>query len=113
MCAVGTLILSFALVRTQIIAPLRGRANQLKAVRDVGLAMTSRLRLEEVLSTIAGQAAEILKASGAGIYMKQDNRLELAAVHNIPVALNGHQLALCQGLAGKDSVTGQSTRIED
>ena len=112
-CAAATLILSFALVRTQIIAPLRGRANQLKAVRDVGLAMTSRLRLEEVLSTIAGQAAEILKASGAGIYMKQDNRLELAAVHNMPVAFNGHQLALGEGLAGQVAVTGQSTRIED
>jgi signal transduction histidine kinase len=112
-CAVGTLILSFALVRTHIIAPLRGRANQLKAVRDVGLAMTSRIRLEEVLSTIAGQAAEILKAHGAGIFMKQGNVLELAAVHNMPSAFTGHQLAIGEGLAGQVAATGQSTRIED
>src|SRR5450432_3192684 len=112
-CAVSAFTISFALVRIQMIKPLRGRANQLKAVRDVGLAMTSRLRLEEVLSTIAGQAAGILGANGAAIFMVQDSGLELAAVYNMPNAFRGYWLAAGEGLAGQVARTRQSERLDD
>src|SRR5581483_8227855 len=111
--AVSSLVMSYSMVRVQIIEPLAGRANQLKAVRDVGLAITSHVRLEEVLRTIAGQAAEILQANGAAIFLNQGGTLELAAVHNMPQAFIGQRLAMGEGLAGRAAVTRQSARVED
>jgi signal transduction histidine kinase len=111
--AVSALLMSYSMVRVQIIEPLAGRANQLKAVRDVGLAITSHVRLEEVLKTIAGQAAEILQANGAAIFLNQGGTLELAAVHNMPQAFVGQRLAMGEGLAGRAAVTRQSARVED
>jgi signal transduction histidine kinase len=111
--AVSSLVMSYSMVRVQIIEPLAGRANQLKAVRDVGLAITSHVRLEEVLKTIAGQAAEILQANGAAIFLNQGGTLELAAVHNMPQAFIGQRLAMGEGLAGRAAVTRQSARVED
>ncbi len=113
LCGAAVFVISFALVNVQIIKPLRGRADQLRAVRDVGLAMTSRIRLDEVLSTIAGQAAGILDANGAAIFMMQENGLELTAVHNMPSAFRGYLLAAGEGLAGQVALTRQSERLDN
>ncbi|HRE47155.1 MAG TPA: ATP-binding protein [Aggregatilineales bacterium] len=113
LCAVALLIISYSLLRAQIIEPLAGRAAQLQAVRDVGLAITSRVRLEEVLSTVAGQAAGILGANGAAIFLNTEDGLTLAAVHNMPDGFLGGRLALGEGLAGEVALNRQSTRIED
>lgn len=112
-CAVSALVISYAMVRAQIIEPLAGRANQLQAVRDVGLAITSRVRLEEVLSTIAGQAAGILQADGAAIFLNRGGTLELAAVHNLPSTFLQQRLAMGDGLAGKVAALRQSSRVEN
>jgi signal transduction histidine kinase len=111
--SVAALLISYSLVRVQIIEPLSGRAHQLRAVRDVGLAITSRVRLQEVLSTIAAQAAGVLQANGAAIFLAQGGTLELAAVHNMPSAFLGQRLAIGEGLAGQVAMTRQSARVED
>ncbi|HVO41792.1 MAG TPA: GAF domain-containing sensor histidine kinase, partial [Aggregatilineales bacterium] len=111
--SVSMTLMSYAMVRTQIIAPLAGRTNQLRAVRDVGLAVTSRLRLEEVLSAIAGQAAALLDADGAAIFMNQAGILELAAVYNMPDAFLKTQLAFGDGLAGLVALTRTPERLEN
>ncbi len=107
------LLISYAMVRAQIIQPLTGRESQLKGFRDVGLAITSRLRLDEVLKTIATQAAEMLNADGAAIYLNQGSRLELAAVHNMPERFIGQELALGEGLAGQVAVERRVSQLED
>jgi signal transduction histidine kinase len=111
--AVSALVVSFAMVHVQIMEPLWGRAAQLKAVRDVGLSITSRVQLEEVLNTIAGQAAQVLQANGAAIFLHRGELLELAAVHNMPNAFLGHRLLTGDGLAGRVAVTRQSMRVEN
>lgn len=111
--AVSSLALSFAMVYVQIMQPLWGRATQLKAVRDVGLSITSRVQLEEVLNTIAGQAVQVLQADGAAIFLNQGGVLELAAVHNMPDAFLGQRLALGEGLAGRVASVRQSIRVEN
>ncbi len=111
--SIAALLISYSLVRVQIIEPLSGRAHQLRAVRDVGLAITSRVRLQEVLSTIAAQAAGVLQANGAAIFLAQGGTLELAAVHNMPSIFLGQRLAIGEGLAGQVAVTRQSARLED
>jgi len=111
--ALAALLSSYAVMRAQIIEPLSGRAAQLQAVRDVGLAITSSLRLEDVLDTIAGQAAQILKASGAAIYLNQQGSLELAAEYNMTPAFRGYTLPPGEGLVGKVAGLRQAIRLDD
>lgn len=110
--AVSALMMSYAVVRQQIMGPLLGRAKQLEAVRDVGLAITRNLRLQETLATIATQAAELLRADGAAIFLKRDGVFELAAVHNLPELFVGQQVALGQGVVGTVALERRGRRVD-
>jgi signal transduction histidine kinase len=111
----GLLLMMYTLVKNQIMFPLAGRETELRALRDVGLAITSRIQLNEVLNTIAAQAAQLLYADGAAIFLKQGDRLDLAAVYNMPSQFVGHQLALKagEGLASEVVLSGEAKRLED
>ena len=109
----GVLLISYAQMRLQIVRPLAGREAELRAFRDVGLAITSRLRLDEALRTIAVQAAAMLHADGAAIFLRQGAALELVAVYNMPERLVGHRLALDAGLAGKVATEQRTRQVED
>lgn len=111
--AAATLLISYAVVRQQIMIPLLGRARQVEAVRDVGLAVTSRLNLEEVLSTIAAQAASLLQADGVAIFLKRDAVLELAAVYELPVAYLGTTIPVGTGLTGATALDRRGRRLDD
>ncbi len=110
---ISILVISLALVRQQLVTPLLGRATQLETVRDIGLTITSRLRLDAVLSSIAAQATNLLGADGAAIYMLRNQELQLAAVYNMPQQFIGCTLAVGEGLAGKVALDGQPTRLDD
>ncbi len=100
--AIAVLIMSGALVQTQIIQPLTGQSRQIEAVRDVGLAITSRLLLQSVLETIAAQAAVLLKSDASIIYLtRPTNDLVLAAQYNIHYDILGYCLPVGDGLAGQ------------
>ncbi len=111
--AVATLLISYAVVRQQIMIPLLGRARQVEAVRDVGLAITSRLHLEEVLSTIAAQAASLLEADGVAIFLKRGAVLELAAVYELPTAYLGTTIPVGTGLTGTVALDRRGRRLDD
>ncbi len=111
--AIAALVLSLAMVHVQIMQPLWGRATQLKAVRDVGLSITSRVELQEVLNTIAGQAAQVLQANGAAIFLNRGGVLELAAVYNMPSVFLGQRLPIGEGLAGRVVAVRQSIHLEN
>jgi signal transduction histidine kinase len=113
LCAPAILIINYAMVKSQIMEPLSGRESQLKGFRDVSLAIASNLQLDGVLNTIAGQAAYMLEADGAAIFLKNGNRLELAAVHNMPVQFVGHQLPSGEGLSNEVVERGKLIRMED
>ena len=111
--AAATLIITYSVVRQQIMIPLLGRAKQLEGVRDVGLAITSRLHLQETLSTIAAQAVGLLDADAAAIFLKRGSVLELAAVYNMPHQYVGLELALGDGVVGSVAVERRGRRIEN
>ena len=110
---VSAFLISLALVQQQVIGPLLGRASQLETVRDIGLTITSRLRLKDVLSSIAGQATGLLGADGAAIYLLREDHLELAAVYNMPHQFIGHRLALGEGIAGRVVFERHPVRVDD
>jgi signal transduction histidine kinase len=96
----AALIISFAIVRSQVMAPLLGRTKQLEVVRDVGLAITGSLHIEDVLKTIAAQAADLLNADSSAIYIKHNNSLVLEGGHEIPERFYGLRLSVDQGVVG-------------
>lgn len=110
--AVAAFVMSYAVVRQQIMGPLLGRAKQLEAVRDVGLAITSDLRLPETLSTIAAQARGLLEADGAAIFLKREGVLELAAVHNLPQQYVGQRVLLGRGVVGTVALERRGRRVD-
>ena len=110
--ALATLIMSLSLVRQQIMTPLLGRAKQLEIVRDLGLAMTRRLNLQETLSTLATQAANLLRAEGVAIFLKQGDLLKLAAVYNLPVHFVGIEMPVGKGLAGAVATEKRARRVD-
>ena len=111
--SIATFLISYAVVRQQIMTPLLGRARQVEAVRDVGLAVTSRLNLEDTLSTIAAQAATLLSADGAAIFLNRSTALEVAAVHELPNAYLGITIPIGSGLTGTVAAEQRGRRIEN
>ncbi|PJF36091.1 MAG: hypothetical protein CUN49_07270 [Candidatus Thermofonsia Clade 1 bacterium] len=111
--AIGTLAVSYAMLQTQIIAPLIGRAQQLESVRAVGLSITQSLNLAHVLATIAERAALILQADSALIFLNHGDYLELAAAHNLSPKFIGTRLAYGEGLVGCAAKTRQTQHVEN
>ncbi len=111
--SVAALMMSYAVVREQIMLPLLGRAKQLEAVRDVSLAVTSRLRLQDTLAAVAAQAAGLLDADGAAIFLLEGAVLKLAAVFNLPEQFVGHEVHLGQGIVGTVAVQREAVQIEN
>lgn len=111
--SVAALIMSFAILRQEIITPLGERMSQVEAIHRVSLAITSQIALDTVLEQIAVQAAKWLRAEAAGIWLDRDGRLELTTVHNLPPQYVHRQLALGQGVIGTVAQSRQSMHLED
>lgn len=111
--AIGTLALSFAVIRRELIRPLLERGTQLEAMHEVSIAITSQFTTDTVLTDIAVQAAGWLQANAAGIFLKQADRLQLVAIHNLPIPALGKEIDLGVGVAGQVASTKQSIFIEN
>jgi two-component system phosphate regulon sensor histidine kinase PhoR len=110
---IAALTISYAIVRSQVMEPLIGRAKELEAVQKIGLAITSSLDPREALQTIAAQAAGLLKIDGSLIFLRRGNELILEAVYNIPEKFLGTRLTLQQGVVGKVARERQGFMLND
>lgn len=113
LAAISAFMISYAFLQRDIMSPLRGRTKQLEVIRDVGLAITSRVHSGDVLDAVAGQAAELLQSDGSAIYLKRDDILTLEAVHAIPRQFLGFELPMGEGLAGVIAATSKARRIDN
>ncbi len=113
LAGLSTLLISFAIVRREIIQPLSERISQVEAVHRVSLAISSHIALDTVLDQIARQATGWLNANAAGIFLKTGNNLELVTVHNLPASYIRWKLEWGQGAAGKVAETQQSLYLEN
>lgn len=111
--SIATLVVSFAILRQEIIVPLAERIVQVEAVHRVSLAITSHIAIDTVLNQIATQAAGWLSADAAGIFLTETNQLELATVYNLPGNYVHARVALGEGVAGKVAQTQQSIYLEN
>lgn len=111
--ALATLIISFSILRQEIIRPLAERNSQVEAIRKVSTSITSQSAIQLVLDQIASQAAALLGADGAGIFLKYDHLLKLETVYNLPRQYSGVQVRVGEGLAGRTVETQQVVQLDD
>lgn len=111
--SLAALMMSFAILRQEIINPLSERLLQMEAIHRVSLAISSQIALDTVLDQIAVQAAKWLQAEAAGIWLYREGRLELTTVHNLPLQYVHRQLQLGQGVIGTVAQSRQSMHLED
>jgi signal transduction histidine kinase len=108
----AALMISFAILRQEIITPLAERIVQVEAMHKVSLAITSQIAIDTVLNQIATQAVGWLDADGSGIFLNRENELELATVYNLPRQFVHRRVAFGEGIAGKVAQTHQSIHVE-
>lgn len=111
---ISTILISFAMLRREIITPLAERVSQVEAVHRVSLAITSHIALDNVLNQITLQAVNWLNADASGIFLKtKDNRLELVTVYDLPSRFLHGQLNMGEGVAGQVAQSQQSIYLEN
>jgi signal transduction histidine kinase len=111
--AIGTLIISFSIIRQAIIQPLHERISQVEAIHNVSLAMTSQIATDDVLTTIAEQAARWLNADASGIFLAKNGYLNLVTGYGLPAKYINTKLQIGEGLAGRVLQTRKSIMIEN
>ncbi len=111
--SVSALVISFAILRQEIITPLAERVRQIEAMHRVSLAVTSQISLSTVLKEIATQAVGWLEADGSGIFLNNGHELELATVFNLPKQFVNIRIPLGKGMAGTVAQNGQSVFVEN
>lgn len=111
--AIGTLIISFSIIRQNIIQPLRERSSQVEAMHNVSLAMTSQIATDDVLTTIAEQAAKWLNADASSIFLEAENQLNLVTCYGLPKHYINTKLKIGEGLAGKVLQSRKSVMVEN
>jgi signal transduction histidine kinase len=113
LCAAAALLISFSILRQEIIVPLGERIKQVEAVHKVSLAISSHIALNTVLHQIATQAAGWLAADASGIFLLTGEELELVAVHNLPKSYLHVRVRLGEGVIGEVAQKQGSIYLEN
>ena len=94
---------------------LRQRNNELTTLQRISQNLTSRLEYTEVLSTIAEQAAAILKADKAAIFQLDESAgdLSIVAAHKLSARYRSLRLQLGEGVAGRVAERRAPLIVED
>jgi len=91
------------------------RKAQLEAVREVGLSIANQLNLDQLLTTIAEQAQQIVDGSACGfsIYNPDRDLLEYLAYTGENQLPENANILFGEGLSGKVWQTRQTLQVED
>jgi GAF domain-containing protein len=91
------------------------RLEEMVALHETSLDITSEMELQEVLQAIVDRASKLLRAKGGGIYLYDPNRDELVlAVSTVPCkGYTGMTLKLGEGLGGKVALTGEPMVVDN
>lgn len=111
--AIATLIISFSIVRQEIIRPLAERNSQVEAIRKVSASITSQSAIQVVLDQIAHQAADLLGADAVGIFLKYGDILKMETAYNLPRQFSGAEVKLGDGIAGRAVQQLQVVQVDD
>ncbi len=101
--------------RKQTMDALRRRTNQLEALRQVGLELTTELNLEALLRSIASRSVGLLECSAGSLYLLRSSPelLELVVAVGMDQMHVGTTLLRGEGLAGKILETGEPLMVNN
>ncbi len=99
--SIAALLLSFIMVRDEIMSPLAQRNSQVEAIRRLNLSIASQLNPSRVLDQLARQSTDLLNADAVAIYLVHDEFVELVSMFNLPIQYHGLVLRVGQGVAGE------------
>jgi two-component system phosphate regulon sensor histidine kinase PhoR len=112
-CAAGSLIMGFALLRREVFRPLAERNSQVEAIRKVSDAIAGQTAIERVLDQISVQVSGLLGADGVAIWLRDGDALSIATIYNLPPQYLNTYVLLGEGIAGTAARTRQSIRLDD
>jgi PAS domain S-box-containing protein len=101
--------LAIAVEQTRLLAAAERRANELEALRQIGLEFVKELDLHSLLQSIVLHAARILHADRGNLLLYQTERqeLELVAKYGQGGLMVGHSLKPGEGVGGRAWLTGR------
>ncbi|HZO30102.1 MAG TPA: GAF domain-containing protein, partial [Chloroflexota bacterium] len=108
-----------AIENARLFQELEDRVNELRALGEVGQALSSSLDLQEVLTTIVGNATRLADADGGSVYEydEAEGVFEVRAAEGTTVAmvdaLQAAQMRLGEGAVGRAGATRAPVQVED
>ncbi len=101
--------------RKQADQALRRRTEQLEALRQVGLELTSELDITTLLDSIITRAVDLLESSVGGLYLylPEEDVLELVVATGLKPDMIGTKLRPGEGVAGQVWDSGEPLVVED
>lgn len=106
---------SVALENARLYRAEHRRAQELQALYDIALSLTSQRELALLLPEIVQQAVELLEAETGSIYLVDQERreLRLTTCHGLVAKYNGVTLKPGEGLAGQVFLSGKPLIVDD
>lgn len=98
--ALATLLIAVAILWIEVIRPLTQRTSQVGALRELSVSIVNLTTVDDLLRQIADQAARLMDADAAAVFLLEGDDLRLAAAHNLPDGYIGMRKPNGAGIAG-------------
>ena len=94
---------------------VRRRAEEMAALYDVALNLSTDQPLSSLLNTIVAQAMDLLHCQGGGVFLwrEQEGTLELVAAYDPEIDLRGMRVSPGEGLIGHVFEIGDSVALDE
>jgi PAS domain S-box-containing protein len=94
---------------------IKRRGEELEALREMSLAITAQLELDELLQNVVERGCRLLGVGAGGIYLADESNgdLELVVSHGFTRDYTGAHLAPGEGLAGRVLQSGTPLAVDD
>jgi signal transduction histidine kinase len=109
--SLSALGIGLGILQQEIIRPLAERNTEVDAIRQVVLSIAGQTALDEVLARLAADAARLVDADGAAIFLKDGDALRLRTTYEL--AVPGPEEACGEGMAQEAARTGQFLQVDD
>lgn len=100
---IGALILSFGIMKQEIIMPLLKRDNQIESIYQIGMSISQLVSLRPVLDAISDHVERWFEADGVCICLRKsgDENLVVVTAHNLPQAYVDIEIKQGVGVIGQ------------
>lgn len=108
---------AIAMDNARLLAEARQRADELVALQQTALDISSRREIPVLLQSIVERASRLLNATGGGIYLVEGDppqeQLRMVVSYNLGQDYANTVLQKGEGVAGRVLLTGQPMRVKD